>query len=232
MPLPAIIPAAGALAAKFGIGAKLTSALTAAKGLFGLGGAAKATAGVGSAMKMGAMAPGVVAGNGSRMAAQKLAEMAVTNPAFKSGIGKALFGTMDKGQIINRLAPDAFFGGLAALQTPGDLGDKLIAGTTSAVGGGLGGLALGRAGQRFGNTAGFMADMAGSIGGDMVGMSVGDGLQRGKDSLMGGSGQTAYERMSAQQQAEFAEQIRQQTLAGVGLVPGVRERYFDNTGLM
>ena len=213
----ALIPAAG------WAGTKLGALATAIKGL----GAAKATAAVGSAMKAGASIPGVLSSQAPRMAGQVLA-----NPAFKSGIGKALFGTMNKGQIINRLAPDAFFGGIAALQTPGDIGDKLIAGTTSAVGGGLGGLALGRAGQRFGDTAGFMADMAGSIGGDMVGMSVGDGLQRGKDSLMGGTGQTAYERMSAEQQAQFAEQIRRQTLAGAGLMPGVQERYFDNTGML
>lgn len=223
MPLPAIIPAAGALAAKFGIGTKIASAIAAAKGMVGLG-AAK-----GAATQLAI--PNLAQATATRMGGQKLAEMAVTNPAFSGGIGKALFGTMNKGQIINRLAPDAFFGGVAALQTPGDIGDKLIAGTTSAVGGGLGGLALGRAGQRFGDTAGFMADMAGSIGGDMVGMSVGDGLQRGKDSLMGGSGQTAYERMSAEQQAQFAEQIRRQTLAGAGLVPGVRDQFMYENGL-
>ena len=224
MPLPAIIPAAGALAAKFGIGAKLASAFTAAKGLIGLGGAKAAATQL--------AIPGLAQATATRMGGQKLAQMAVTNPAFKSGIGKALFGTMDKGQIVGRLAPDAFFGGLAALQTPGDLGDKLIAGTTSAVGGGLGGLALGRAGQRFGDTAGFMADMAGSVGGDYAGMMFGDTLQRGKDKVFGGEGQTAYERMSSEQQAQFAEQIRQQTLAGAGLIPGVQDRYFDNTGMM
>ena len=224
MPLPAIIPAAGALAAKFGIGAKLASAFTAAKSMIGLG-AAK-----GAATQLAI--PGLTGTTATRMGGQKLAEMAVTNPAFSGGIGKALFGTMNKGQIIGRIAPDALFGGIAALQTPGDIGDKLIAGSTSALGGGLGGLALGRAGQRFGDTAGFMADMAGSIGGDMVGMSVGDSIMRGKDGLMGGSGQTPYERMSTQQQAEFAEQIRRQTLAGVGMVPGVQERYFDNTGMI
>ena len=42
------------------------------------------------------------------------------------------------------------FGGLAALQTPGDIGDKLIAGTTSALGGGLGGIALSRGASRLG----------------------------------------------------------------------------------
>ena len=33
-------------------------------------------------------------------------------------------------------------GGLAAAQTPGDLGDKLIAGSTQALGGALGGVGL------------------------------------------------------------------------------------------
>ena len=221
-----LITAAGVLAAKLGIGAKLASALTAAKGLVGLGGAAKAAGGVGSAMKAGASIPGVLGGTGARMAGQGL-----NNAAFQGGLGKAIFGEMNKGQIVGRLAPDLMFGGLAAATTPGDIGDKLIAGGASAVGGGLGGIALGRAGQRFGDTAGFMADMAGSIGGDMVGMSVGDGLQRGKDSLMGGSGQTAYERMSAEQQEQFAEQIRRQTLAGAGLVPGVRDQFMYENGL-
>ena len=175
--------------------------------------------GIGAATKTAA---GVLATQAPRMAA---------GAAFKSGLGKAIFGQMGKGQIAARLAPDLMFGGLAAATTPGDLGDKLIAGGASAIGGGLGGIALGRAGQRFGNTAGFLADTAGSIGGDYAGMMVGDSLQRGKDSLMGGAGQTAYERMSAEQQAAFAEQIRQQTLAGIGLVPGVRDQYMYGNGL-
>jgi hypothetical protein len=216
-----LIPAAGALLAKMGVGAKLASALTAAKGLVGLGAKGAATQ---------LTIPGLTAAaksTGTRMAGQGLA-----NAAFQGGLGKTVFGEMTKGQIINRLAPDAFFGGMAALQTPGDIGDKLIAGTTSALGGGIGGLALGRAGQRFGDTAGFMADMAGSIGGDMVGMSIGDAVMRGKDRISGGIGQTPYERMSTQQQAEFAEQIRRQTLAGAGLVPGIQDRYFDNAGMI
>jgi hypothetical protein len=188
--------------------------------MLGVGGAKAAAA---KGLGAGVNAAGKFASlQGPRMAA---------SGAFKTGLGNAVFGNMSKGQIINRLAPDAFFGGVAALQTPGDFGDKLIAGTTSALGGGIGGLALGRAGQRFGDTAGFMADMAGSVGGDMVGMSVGDTLMRGKDSLSGGIGQTPYERMSADQQAQFAEQIRKQTLAGVGLVPGVRDQFMYENGL-
>ncbi len=215
-----LIPAAGWAATKLG------AAVTAAKGLMGAAGAAKATAGVGSAMKAGSMLPGVVASQSPRMAAQALA-----NPAFSKGIGKALFGQMNRGEIAQRLVPDAIFGGVAALQTPGDIGDKLVAGSASALGGGLGGLALGRATERFGAGVSLAADFGGSILGDMGGMAVGDAVMRGKDSLMGGAGQTPYERMSAQQQADFAEQIRQQTLAGAGLVPGVRDQFMYENGL-
>lgn len=213
-PLAALIPFLG-------------KAVAGAKTLVGLGGAAKATAGVGSAMKAGATLPGVLASQAPRMAGQALA-----NPAFKGGLGKAVFGEMSKGQIAARLAPDAIFGGVAALQTPGDLGDKLIAGTASGLGGALGGIGLSRAAGRFGEGASLAADFGGSILGDMGGMAIGDTLQRGKDKLFGGEGQTAYERMSAEQQAQFAEQIRRQTLAGVGIVPGVQSRYFDNTGMI
>ena len=199
----------------------LGKAVAGAKGFIGLG-AAK-----GAASQL--VIPGLTAaaqGTGARMAGQGLA-----NAAFKGGLGKAIFGEMGKGQIAARLAPDLMFGGLAAATTPGDIGDKLIAGSASAVGGGLGGIALGRAAQRYGDTASMVADMAGSIGGDYAGMMVGDTLQRGKDKVMGGTGQTAYERMSAQQQAEFAEQIRRQTMAGAGLVPGVRDEFMYANGL-
>ena len=43
--------------------------------------------------------------------------------------------------IAMNFGPDAFFGVLAGAMTPGDLGDKLIAGTSTAAGGALGGVA-------------------------------------------------------------------------------------------
>ena len=55
-------------------------------------------------------------------------------------VGKEL--AKQPGQLALRLAPDVFFGGLAAVQTPGDLADKLVAGGAQAIGGGLGGIAL------------------------------------------------------------------------------------------
>ena len=203
----------------------LGKAVGGAKALVGLGSAAKATAGVGSAMKAGAALPGVLAGTGTRMAGTKLATVA--NPAFKSGIGKALFGDMTRLGIAGRLAPDAAFAGLTMAQTPGDLGDKLIAGGAQFIGGGGTGLALGRATQRFGTAASVTADALGSYMGDVGGMVVGDSLMRGKDKIFGGQGLTPYERMSAQQQEEFAQQIREQTLAQAGLVlPGIQQQYF------
>ena len=125
---------------------------------------------------------------------------------------------------LTTFGPDIFFGGLSALQTPGDLGDKLIAGTTQAIGGGLGGVGLTAV---TGNTGKYriLTDMAGSVGGDFAGMAVGDNLMRLKDSLSGGKGQTPFEKMGAEQQKEFADQLRKQILFEYGLVPGTREQY-------
>lgn len=221
-----LVAAAGAGLAKLGIGAKLASALSAAKGLVGMGGATKAAAGVGSAMKVGAGMPGVYAGTGARMAGTKLAQ-AASNPAFAGGVGKAIFGDMSRGQIATRLAPDLAFGVLGGAMTPGDFGDKLIAGSTQAIGGGIGGLAVGRGLGKIGagETVQTIGDFVGSYGGDFAGMAVGDTMMRGKDRLFGGSGQTPYEKMSEEQQKQLIAQIRQQTLQGVGAMPGVNSQY-------
>ena len=124
----------------------------------------------------------------------------------------------------SRFGFDLLFGGLAAAQTPGDLGDKLIAGGTQAVGGALGGVGLTALTGAKGGT-GLLLDMAGSVGGDYAGMAVGDQLLRGKDMLGGGSGQTPYEKMSVNEQEKFAAQLRNQILTEYGLIPGTREQY-------
>ena len=131
-------------------------------------------------------------------------------------------------EIAMRILPDLAFGGLAAAQTPGDFGDKLIAGTTQALGGVVGGIGTAGALKKIGvkNEALLnLADLGGSYGGDFAGMMIGDTLQRGKDRVMGGQGQTAWERMGAQQQAQYAQQLEQQILAQYGLIPGSREQY-------
>ena len=149
--------------------------------------------------------------------------------ALKGG-GKFLMNNAGKnsGEVAMRILPDLAFGGLAAAQTPGDLGDKLIAGTTQALGGVVGGIGSAGIARKLGANDGLQtaADFAGSFGGDFAGMMLGDTLQRGKDGVMGGQGQTAWERMGAQQQAEYAQQLEQQILAQYGLlVPGSREQY-------
>ncbi|MFZ8904943.1 MAG: hypothetical protein ACO20I_13500 [bacterium] len=149
--------------------------------------------------------------------------------------GKFLLNNMGQGpgEIAFRVVPDIGFGLLAATQTPGDLTDKLIAGGSQAAGGILGGVGTVGALRKIkaldkleGKESLLnLADMAGSVAGDFAGMAVGDNLSRGKDLLMGGSGQTAWERMGAQEQAIFAEQLKQQLLAQYGIVPGTREQY-------
>ena len=56
---------------------------------------------------------------------------------------------------------------MAAAYIPGDLGDKLIAGSAATIGGAAGGLALGKLGGK-NQLASIGLDMAGSIGGDML----------------------------------------------------------------
>ena len=155
--------------------------------------------------------------------------------ALKNG-GKFLIKNMgnNAGEVALRVVPDIGFGALAAVQTPGDIGDKLIAGgskpwrrigrVTTA-----GALRSMKAGQAIQN----LGDMAGSVAGDFAGMAVGDNIMRGKDKLMGGAGETPWERMSADQQAQYAQQLEQQILAQYGLLPGTREQFAQaNPNLM
>jgi hypothetical protein len=195
-------------------GAKLAKALAFAKGLTGIG--AKVVG-----PKLGAQ----VAGQAARTAATKFAGGALAKAgtmvpksvgeATKMIVGKDLYN--NQGQLITRLAPDALFGVIAGGMTEGDIGDKLIAGTASAAGGGLGGIALGRVGQRLGgNTGGFLADIGGSIAGDMVGMKVADDLMRFK-----GGGFTPYERQMMQQDAVYRAQLEQEFLNKYGYMPTI-----------
>ena len=138
------------------------------------------------------------------------------------------------GEVALRVVPDIGFGVLAAAQTPGDLGDKLIAGGTQAAGGILGGVGAAGAIRKMGGGQSLqnLADMGGSVAGDFAGMAVGDNLMRGKDLVMGGKGQTAWERMGEAEQAAYAEELKGQILAQYGLLPGTREQYAQQPGLM
>ena len=54
------------------------------------------------------------------------------------------------GEVALRVVPDIGFGVLAGVQTPGDLGDKLIAGGSQAMGGILGGVGAAGAVRKMG----------------------------------------------------------------------------------
>ena len=142
---------------------------------------------------------------------------------------------MGKGDLAMRLAPDIMFGGLEATMTPGDYFDKVSAGLGSAVGGSFGGLALGKLGGR-NQALATVLDMAGSIGGDLVGREGASIAQRGKDLVMGGKGQTAYERLSTKDREALEKMIREdqtgQVLAELGLLPGSTQGFlYGNQGI-
>ena len=114
----------------------------------------------------------------------------------------------------------------------GDLGDKLIAGGTQAIGGGLGGLTAARGLKKVMPGAGegllTAVDFGGSIAGDYAGMATGDMMMRGKDRVMGGEGLNPYERMGAQQQAEYKAQIERDMMMKLGLINPYQQDYFAN----
>lgn len=107
---------------------------------------------------------------------------------------------------------DAAFGIMQGVMTPGDLREKLIAGTTATVGGGLGGLTTASMlpkGMKQKQIFRQPVEVIGGMGGDMLGQMIGDQTQR----LTSADGMTAYERLGEQQR----RQVEQQTLAAIGM---------------
>ncbi len=197
--IPAI-PAIGAGLAKLGIGAKLASAVGMAKGLAG-GAAAKQLAIPGL---MGA-AKGTAA-KGGMGAVKKFAGKALADYMGPGGV--------TAGNIAANFAPDAVFGVMQGAMTPGDLGDKLIAGGSTAIGGALGGVgavsALGKFGQEGGGR--MLAEFGGGMIGDMVGQSAGDVVLRAK-----GGGVTPWEKLQQEGDQQYRQQLERQILAQYGI---------------
>lgn len=130
-----------------------------------------------------------------------------------------------------RIAPDAIFGVMAGAMTPGDLGDKLIAGTSATAGGALGGLgaraAVGgfapkmltpmigkHANPAYNGMVDIGLEMVGGIGGDIAAQGVADGIMRVK-----GGGMTPYERLAKEQQQQLEQDILTRYLSGKGGYP-------------
>lgn len=190
MAFPLAIPALGAL------GTKLGAALTALRGA--------------KAVQTGLTAAKGLASKGGVQNATRFAGDALK----KAGGFIAKNAGATKGEVAMRVAPDIFFGTMAGLQTPGDLGDKLIAGTTQAAGGVLGGIGAAGAARKLGagNAVQTIADMGGSVLGDYAGMYGGDAALR-----MKGGGTTPWEKVQQGADQEMRSEMERQILAQYGL---------------
>jgi len=199
-----IVAAAGAGLAKLGIGAKLASAVGMAKGLVG-GAAAKQLA-----------IPGLM-GAGKAAAAQTAARGGLG--AVKKFAGKALADYMGPGgvtakNLATNFGMDAAFGIYQGAMTPGDLGDKLIAGVGTGVGGAMGGVGLVSAlGKHKNNAIARMgAELGGNLVGDMGGQVVSDAVLRAK-----GGGTTPWEKLQQEGDQQYRSEIERQMLAQLGI---------------
>ena len=204
MPLPLALAPIGAAVAKMGLGAKLASAVGMAKGLAG-GAAAKQLA-----------IPGLM-GAGKAAAAQTAAKGGLG--AVKKFAGKALADYMGPGgvtakNLATNFGFDAGFGIYQGAMTPGDLGDKLIAGVGTGVGGAMGGVGLVSAlGKHKNNAIARMgAELGGNLVGDMGGQVVSDAVLRAK-----GGGTTPWEKLQQEGDQEYRTQIERQMLAQLGV---------------
>ena len=167
-----------------------------AKGLLGLKGAA----GVAHAAK-------AVGGHNAARAA--IGGMRFAGPQLAAFASRALPKTAQEAAMV--YGPDVLFGGITAAMTPGDLGDKLIAGGSTAIGGAGGGL-VGRGLVSPNRPAlQMMADIGGGFVGDSAAMGVADSLLRLK-----GGGTTPYEKLAIEQQEAIKQSALRDYLSGRG----------------
>jgi len=141
---------------------------------------------------------------------------------FQRGFESAPGAKVELGDVAGRLSMDAIFGLMTAANTPGSLLDKSIAGTATTLGGGLGGAVLagnipnmgkgGRIKTRHNPHVRMIAELAGGVGGDMVGMSASDAILRLKSS----DGMSERDRMIAQADADYKAQIERGVLQKLG----------------
>jgi hypothetical protein len=109
------------------------------------------------------------------------------------------------GRAAGLFGPDLFFGAMAGMQTPGDLTDKVIAGTGSAVGGVIGGVGLSGLIAPRNPAMKYGLDFIGSIAGDNAGLAVADQVLKVK-----GGGVTPWERQQIAYEQQLERDIRQQ----------------------
>ncbi len=130
---------------------------------------------------------------------------------FRRGFESAPGAKVGFGDVAGRLSLDALFGGMTAMNTPGSALDKTIAGTATTLGGGLGGAVVAGLmprGIRHNPTARGLIEVAGGIGGDMVGMATGDAVLRMKSP----DGMTERERQMKEADAMYRAQIEEELI--------------------
>jgi len=131
---------------------------------------------------------------------------------LKRGLESAPGAKVGVGDIAGRLSMDALFGVMTAANTPGSALDKTIAGTATTLGGGLGGAMLAGAlprGMRHSQHIRPIVELAGGVGGDMIGMATGDAILRMKSP----DGMSERDRQMQEADAAYRAQIEQEILA-------------------
>lgn len=141
---------------------------------------------------------------------------------------KFLKGPATRTDLAIRLGLDLPNAIIAGASTPGDIVDKVVSGGTDFALGSVTGLAAGRLGGR-NQLLATAFDTVGSTAGFYASVPVSDAVMRGKDKLMGGKGQTPYERLNDEQRKLLEEQITQNVLYAYGLLPGARPQYFTDS---
>lgn len=167
--------------------------------------------------KAGAFAK-VMLGGKKALAAAKAAKF-LTRPQLAGALkGKRFAGALignNPAEIAMRVGPDIGFGIMGGAMTPGDIGDKLIAGAAQAGGGLVGGIGAAGVTRKLGGgkMAQLAADQIGSVAGDFASMPVADAALKIK-----GGGTSSYEKQAMEQDAIYRAQIEQELMQKYGLV--------------
>jgi len=193
MPALAAIPLVG----------KALAALKAGKGMSM---AAKAGMGAYKGLKGAGLSKGVARFAGDKV--NKIGRGLLSTEGFAKNLGMPL----NKQDIAMAVAPDLLFGGITAATTEGDLVDKAIAGTGSALGGAVGGIgARGLLGPKSG--LGILGtELVGGMVGDQIGYGAAEGLIRAKNG-----GQTPLEQKIAEGDEAYRNQLLAELQAQYGL---------------
>ena len=166
---------------------------------------------------------------GARFAGTKLAEK--LGPNFAKAFPKEINGVPLPGRgIVGSVLPDVGFGVMSGMMQPGDLGDKLIAGTTDAVlGMGLTGGTRGFLGLRPGTALSNTIEMGGGMASGIASYPVSEALLRIK-----GGGQSPYDKLQTEQYAAMQQQIKDdlyaQMMAG-NRTPYIQDPFLSENGL-